>query len=100
MKHHEVSGRRPFRHHAAHRGQRPQQLHGVAALLVEIEDRLERVAHLFDQLPRNGSEVVSPAGSPTAGLAFNPDATMRDAARRQALIDETFRSASQGPALS
>ena len=69
-----------------------QQLSGVAALLFEIEQRLESVAHLFDDPPtdeQTADRVAEPHLGPTA---FNPDATMRDRAGRQAMIDETFRS--------
>jgi hypothetical protein len=66
-----------------------QQLRGVGAMLVEIEQRFEGVARVFD-----GPVGEGPAGSalPEAG-AFNPDASMRDARERQAAIDEAFRSA-------
>jgi hypothetical protein len=68
---------------------RMEQLSGVAALLIEIEQRLESVAQLFDDPPatdRTAEQAAEPCPSPTA---FNPDATTRDAARRQAMIDDS-----------
>jgi chemotaxis regulatin CheY-phosphate phosphatase CheZ len=69
-----------------------QQLSGVAVLLIEIEQRLESVAQLFED-PSATDPTVEQATAPhRLAPTFNPDATMRDAAGRQAMIDETFRS--------
>jgi chemotaxis regulatin CheY-phosphate phosphatase CheZ len=74
-----------------------QQLHGVAALLVEIEERLDRVAQMFDEPEAHGRAGDPPAAQALADpAAFNPDATMRDAAGRQEMIDETCRVARIG----
>jgi chemotaxis regulatin CheY-phosphate phosphatase CheZ len=68
-----------------------QQLSGVAALLIETEQRLESVVHLFDD-PASDRTTDSAAESQPDTSAFNPDATMRDPIGRQAMIDETLRS--------
>jgi chemotaxis regulatin CheY-phosphate phosphatase CheZ len=69
-----------------------QQLSGVAALLIEIEQRLESVAQLFDDPPATDPAAELAAEPHPDPTAFNPDATMRDAAGRQAMIDDTIRS--------
>jgi chemotaxis regulatin CheY-phosphate phosphatase CheZ len=69
-----------------------QQLSGVAALLIEIEQRLEGVAHLFDDAPTDELTAGRAAEAHLDPTAFNADATMRDPAERQAMIDETLRS--------
>ncbi|HYC33606.1 MAG TPA: hypothetical protein VEB59_15055 [Gemmatimonadales bacterium] len=68
-----------------------QQLHGVGALLVEVEQRLEAVASLFDETaaPPNGEDLP---GTPDPAC-YNPDASMRDTSARQALIDQAFTAA-------
>jgi chemotaxis regulatin CheY-phosphate phosphatase CheZ len=78
-----------------------QQLHGVAALLVEIEERLESVAALFEEPAADATPVDRPTAAAAAGSqAFNPEATMRDTVGRQAMIDETFRVARDGVPLT
>jgi len=60
-----------------------QQVSGVGALLIETERRLESVAQLFEDPPatdRTAEQAAEPHLTPTA---FNPDATMRDAAGRR-----------------
>jgi len=77
-----------------------QQLHGVTALLVEIEERLESVAQLFDEPTADGQGgAPSAAQAPVDPATFNPEATMRDVVGRQAMIDETFRVARNGTQL-
>jgi hypothetical protein len=71
-----------------------QQLHGVGALLVEVEQRVDAVTRLFD-----GTFNDRPAELPLApaASAYNPDATMRDAPQRQAMIDEAVQAARETP---
>lgn len=67
-----------------------QQLHGVADMLVDVEHRIQAVADQFD-----GSAGAAPA-PPTAGrdrAAYNPDATVRHTADRQAFADAAFGQA-------
>jgi len=68
-----------------------QQLTHASALLVEMEDRLTEVARLFDpNVPLDttrSSMMMTPAAS---SPAFDPDATTRGAAERQALADRLF----------
>jgi hypothetical protein len=69
-----------------------QQLNGVAGALVDVEQRVQTVASLFDDTLAGqrgaGSGIVLDPGS------FNPDATMRCGTDdKQAMIDEAFRSA-------
>ncbi len=61
-----------------------QQLAGVGSLLEDIEARVKAVLTLFDAGSRQ------PAAAPTAGLAYNPDASFDDVRGRQAAIDATF----------
>lgn len=71
-----------------------QQLQGVMQMLTEVEGRVSRVADLFDQALSGG--VLRPgafegmAKQGSTKLAFNPDATVKDAEARQAVIDATF----------
>jgi chemotaxis regulatin CheY-phosphate phosphatase CheZ len=69
-----------------------QQLRGVAALLIEIEQRLESVAQLVDDAPETDQTAEQAAEPHRYSTALNPAATMRDAAGRQAMIDATIRS--------
>ncbi|MFL5494150.1 MAG: hypothetical protein ACJ8DC_07170 [Gemmatimonadales bacterium] len=77
-----------------------QQLSGVGALLAEIEQRLESVAQLFDEPPATDQTDEQAAKLHLNVTAFNPDATMRDAAGRQAMIDATIRSTRSAPSRS
>ena len=73
-----------------------QQLQGVTASLLDIEMRMTAVSALFDHgvlaanaaLPRPPFVVES-----SAGLAFNPDASMHHSRADQAMIDATFQGA-------
>lgn len=67
-----------------------QQLRGVGALLVEVEQRVEGIASLFDAAvdPTDAAPIAPPEPE-----SYNPDASIRDASHRQALIDEAFRTA-------
>jgi len=70
-----------------------QQLHGVTALLAEIENRMQVVATLFDEA---GSESgIARLGAITAVHedTYNPDAKFGDSSERQALADAAFQSA-------
>jgi chemotaxis regulatin CheY-phosphate phosphatase CheZ len=69
-----------------------QKLRGVGGLLVEVEQRVETVANLFEdafeaEAPR------PPLPVPTQEASYNPDASTRDTPQRQAMVDETFQSA-------
>jgi hypothetical protein len=65
-----------------------QQLSGVAALLVDVEQRMATLAQLFDH-PATG--IAAGAGLAAADPeTYNPDATTRNVAERQALVDEAF----------
>ncbi len=74
-----------------------QQLRGAAGLLLEVEQRVETVASLFDE-SHGARSVDLPSEAPAS---YNPDASMRDTASRQAMIDEAFslarRSAPSNP---
>jgi hypothetical protein len=73
-----------------------QQLQGVGAALLDIELRMSAVSALFDHgamaansaLPRP----IAPDES-SAGLAFNPDASMHHSRTDQATIDAAFQGA-------
>ena len=73
-----------------------QQLQGVAGSLLEIELRMSAVSALFDHgvlaagsaLPRTAA-----ASESSAGLAFNPDASMHHSRADQAMIDAAFQGA-------
>lgn len=71
-----------------------QQLNGVAGLLIEVEQRVQTVAGLFDDLL--GGQRAAGTGVLLDPQSYNPDATMRGAGDRQAMIDEAFRSARSG----
>jgi hypothetical protein len=74
-----------------------QQLNGVAGVLIEVEQRVQTVASLFDEAfggHRNDTRVGT--GVELDPSSYNPDASMRGAGDRQALIDEAFRSARPG----
>lgn len=73
-----------------------QQLNGVAAVLVEVEERVQTVTNLFgDALGESRDATRHPAVRLDPG-AFNPDASVRQTGDRQAMIDEAFRSARTG----
>lgn len=73
-----------------------QQLQGVTASLLDIELRMSAVSAMFDHgvlaahsaLPRT---LHSPDSS--AGLAYNPDASMHHSRADQAMIDAAFQGA-------
>lgn len=67
-----------------------QQLAGVGALLAEIEARMETVADILD---RSATPAPAMPAAPAGALTYNPDASARDAAGRQATIDEAFSAA-------
>lgn len=74
-----------------------QQLHGVAGLLGEVERRVRTITDLFDESVGAHCGGDRPAARmPLDHSAFNPDASMHDAADRQAMIDEAFRTARTG----
>jgi CheY-like chemotaxis protein len=73
-----------------------QKLRGVGGLLVEVEQRVEAVANLFDdafneEAPRPG--LPTPPGT----TSYNPDASMCDVRQRQAMVDAAFRSGRMVP---
>lgn len=71
-----------------------QQLNGVAGVLIEVEQRVQTVAALFDEaLGGTQTELRIGTGVTHDPDSYNPDASMRGAGDRQAQIDETFRSA-------
>lgn len=73
-----------------------QQLQGVTASLLDIEMRMTSVSALFDHgvsaanaaLPRSNYVPES-----SAGLAYNPDASMTHSRADQAMIDAAFQGA-------
>ncbi len=71
-----------------------QQLNGVAGVLIEVEQRVQTVAGLFDDIL--GGQLAPGTGMVLDPQSYNPDATMRGAGDRQAMIDEAFRSARSG----
>jgi hypothetical protein len=71
-----------------------QQLSGVAGVLIEVEQRVQTVAGLFDDLL--GGQRSAGTGVVLDPQSYNPDATMRGTGDRQAMIDEAFRSARSG----
>jgi hypothetical protein len=71
-----------------------QQLNGVAGVLIEVEQRVQTIAGLFDDIL--GGQVSAGTGVVLDPHSYNPDATMRGAGDRQAMIDEAFRSARSG----
>lgn len=73
-----------------------QQLNGVAAVLVEVEQRVQNVASLFDDGMGALGHAPPGTGVRLDATTFNPDATMRETGDRQAMIDEAFRSARTG----
>ncbi|HWA15423.1 MAG TPA: hypothetical protein VG817_03265 [Gemmatimonadales bacterium] len=73
-----------------------QQLQGVAASLMEIELRMSAVSALFDHGVLAASAALPKTSAPaesSAGLAFNPDATMNRGCADQAMIDAAFLGA-------
>jgi len=65
-----------------------QQLSHASAVLVEMETRLGEIAKLFD----SNIAVTPQVTSSRAELAYDPEATTRNAEGRQALADEIFTS--------
>lgn len=72
-----------------------QQLRGVMQLLSDIEDRIARVADLFDNAlgvaPRPAGALAEEPSAASRDGSYNAEASARDADSRQAAIDETFR---------
>lgn len=68
-----------------------QQINYACSVLVEMERKLNQIAHVFD--PRTfGLDVASLEQAPAdAAVAFDPAATTSDAEHRQALVDEIFK---------
>jgi len=62
-----------------------QQLSHASSVLVEMELRLAEVAKLFDT-----NISVAPVAPSSVELAYDPNATVRNAEGRQALADEIF----------
>ncbi len=74
-----------------------QQLNGVAGVLIEVEQRVQTVASLFDDtLGNQREEPPTATGVELDPASYNPDASMRAVGDRQATIDEAFRSARTG----
>lgn len=71
-----------------------QQLNGVAGVLIEVEQRVQTVAGLFDDIL--GGQMTPGTGMVLDPESYNPDASMRGAGDRQTMIDEAFRSARSG----
>lgn len=69
-----------------------QKLHGVSALLVEVEQRVDAVANVFDDPLEAGAPKSAGPKLPEA-ISYNPDASMRDTPQRQAMVDAAFQSA-------
>lgn len=67
-----------------------QQLHGVTALLAEIEHRMQTVATLFDEA---GSRKAVPSLKVVDAQAYNADARFDGAAERQAAADALISAA-------
>jgi chemotaxis regulatin CheY-phosphate phosphatase CheZ len=75
-----------------------QQLQGVNALLVDVEARIESVAGLFDHafgLNDAGAKVAAELVMPDE-TAYNPDASVKNTAARQAMIDAAFTGVRKG----
>jgi chemotaxis regulatin CheY-phosphate phosphatase CheZ len=73
-----------------------QQLQGVTASLLDIELRMTSVSALLDHgVLAASSALPRPVREPesSAGLAYNPDATMHHSRADQAMIDATFQGA-------
>ncbi len=68
-----------------------QQLHGVTALLAEIEARMQAVSTLFDEAGAGMPQFAAIVTVETE--AYNADARFGDSSERQALADAAFRSA-------
>jgi hypothetical protein len=67
-----------------------QKLLGVGALLLEVEQRVDAVASLFDDpLEAEMPKRVGPK-LPDA-ISYNPDASMCDTPQRQAMVDAAFQ---------
>ena len=74
-----------------------QQLNGVAGVLIEVEQRVQTIAGLFDEaLGGRQDDARVGTGVQLDPSSYNPDASMRGAGDRQAQIDEAFRSARPG----
>jgi len=62
-----------------------QQLQGVTHLLIDVESRIDSVAAMF------GQAIGEAAPASSESLSYNPDATVKNTAARQAMIDEAFQ---------
>lgn len=67
-----------------------QQLHGVTALLADIEGRMQAVATLFDEAGAAPRAALIPVAETNA---YNADAKFGDSSDRQALADAAFLAA-------
>ncbi|HEX7049124.1 MAG TPA: hypothetical protein VF188_02845 [Longimicrobiales bacterium] len=63
-----------------------QQLGHASSALLDVEQRLDAIAQLFDP----GAMLADEAPGADRGSVFDPAASMSDAERRQALVDEIF----------
>lgn len=73
-----------------------QQLQGVTASLLDIELRMSAVSALFDHGVLAASAVLPRAPfvpESSAGLAYNPDASMHPSRADQAMVDAAFHGA-------
>ncbi len=68
-----------------------QQLRGAVDLLVDVEDRLQTVADLFDDPKTRSSEEIEAVSKRPE--AYDMDASMHSAASRQELADEMLQLA-------
>lgn len=73
-----------------------QQLTGVAAALLDIELRMSAVTAIFDHgivAANSAMPRTTPEPESSAGLAYNPDASMHHSRADQAMIDAAFQGA-------
>jgi chemotaxis regulatin CheY-phosphate phosphatase CheZ len=68
-----------------------QMLSHANSVLTEVEGRLQDVAKIFEGTIV--TEQITSLSSPPASLTFDPNATVRDADKRQAVADSVFGSA-------
>jgi chemotaxis regulatin CheY-phosphate phosphatase CheZ len=66
-----------------------QQLNYASSVLIDMENRLTELVHLFDP-QKLGIDTSSLQLRPQSLAAFDPAATTSDAEHRQALVDEIF----------
>ncbi len=69
-----------------------QQLNYASSILMEVERRLAEIARSFDprsvDVPGLSPETSAPSIEPVGIATFDPNASLRDAERRQAIADE------------